>query len=122
MKRKPSRYRAMPVSTRLVRPIKHRGPNLFRPPSASRPPGIYGGKIFVIKQTSRLPSTGAAPGKKVQRILIYDDHPDSLRLVFGRRADSHVHLSDLQRTTSLGVALLWILVVGLMMAMFWPLL
>ena len=112
----------MPVSTRLVRPIKHLDPNLFRPLSASGPSGIYGGKIFVIKQTSCLPSTGAAPGKKVQRILIYDDHPDSLRLVFGRRTASHVHLPDLPRTTSMGVAFLWILVVGLMMAMLWPLL
>src|SRR5436853_1488278 len=40
-------------------------------------------KIFVIKQTSRLPST-SAPSGKIQRILIFDNHPDSLRLVHER--------------------------------------
>jgi hypothetical protein len=78
-------------------------------------------KIFVVKRTSHLPATNAAAGKTLRRILIFDNHPDSLRLVFGRCAASHASLSDPQGTTSWGVAFLWILVVGLMMAMFWPL-
>jgi hypothetical protein len=122
MKRKSSRYRAMPFSARLVKPIENHDPNLFRLPSASRQPGIHARKIFVVKQTRCLAPTHAAAAKRVQRILIFDNHPDSLRLVSGyRRADSHFHVSDPPRTTSWGVALLWILVVGLMMAMFWPL-
>src|SRR5947208_534254 len=41
-------------------------------------------KIFIIKQTGRLPSTSTSGGK-IQRILIFDNHPDSLRLVHERR-------------------------------------
>src|ERR1700726_3074334 len=41
-------------------------------------------KIFVIKETSRVPSINAA-GRKIRRILIFDNHPDSLHLIFGRR-------------------------------------
>jgi hypothetical protein len=95
---------------------------LFRLPSASGQPGVHARKIFVIKQTRWLAPTHAVAAKRVQRILIFDNHPDSLQLVSGYRgADSHFHVSDPQRTTSWGVALLWILVVGLMMAMFCPL-
>jgi hypothetical protein len=121
MKRKSSRYRAMPLSERLVRPIENNHPSLLHLPTASGLAGVRVKKIFVIKQVLHVPQANDAC-KKIQRILIFDNHPDSLRLVFDRRADSHVHLSDPQRMTSSGVALLWILVVGLMMAMFWPLL
>ena len=57
--------------------------------------------------------------KAIRRILVFDSHPDSLRLVFGPRA-SRGQLSDPERIPSWVVALVWILVVGLMMAMFWP--
>jgi len=77
-------------------------------------------KIFVVKQTRWLPPTQLTAGKRVQLILVFDNHPDSLRLVFDHPAPSHVHLSNPQRTPSSVVALLWILVVGLM-AMFLPL-
>src|ERR1700737_4920038 len=49
-------------------------------------------KIFVIKKTSRLPSTNAA-GKKIRRILIFDNHPDSLRLVSEQRLSVDVDLA-----------------------------
>jgi hypothetical protein len=49
-------------------------------------------KIFVIKKTSRLPSTNAA-GKKIRRILIFDNHPDSLRLVSKQRLSVDVDLA-----------------------------
>jgi hypothetical protein len=75
--------------------------------------------IFVIA-TRPLPVNSG--GKTIRRILIFDNHPDSLRLVSGYRGeDSHFHVFDSLRTISWGVALLWILAVGLMMAMFWPL-
>jgi hypothetical protein len=119
MKRKTSHYRALPLPPHFVRPITNRQPDLVRLSSAHGQRDLHARKIFVIEQVRRLPSTNA--DKKIRRILIFDNHPDSLRLVFGRRADSHVHLSDPQRMTSSGVALLWILVMGLLLAMFWPL-
>jgi hypothetical protein len=111
----------MPLAARVFEPINKLDPKLFRSPSAIDHSGVRGRKIFVIKKVQRLPATSTA-GKKIQRILIFDNHPASLRLVFDCRADSRVHLSDSQRITSSGIALLWILVVGLMMAMFWPIL
>jgi hypothetical protein len=73
-------------------------------------------KIFAVVA----PPMPADPGSKtIRRILIFDSHPDSLRLIFGSRAQ-HGPLSDSQRTPSWVFALLWIAMVGLMMAMFWP--
>lgn len=121
MKRKSSRGRALPFSARVVKPIDKLNPNLFRFPSASEHSGVRVRKIFVIKEVQRLPATTTAY-RRIQRILIFDNHPASLRLVFGRRVDSHVHFYDPQPITSSEIALLWILVVGLMLAMFWPIL
>jgi len=78
--------------------------------------GLDRRKIFAIIA----PAIPAEPGcKTIRRILIFDNHPDSLRLLFGSRI-SDGQLSDPQRTPSWVVALLWILVVGLMVAIFWP--
>jgi hypothetical protein len=123
MKKGNSRDREMPRSWQFVRPPNDsRNLSLPRDPSLGRGAGVGAKKIFVVKQTRWLAPTQAAAPKRVQQILIFDNHPDSLRLVSGHRgADSGFHVSDPPRTTSWGVALLWILVVGLMMAMFWPL-
>lgn len=43
-------------------------------------------KIFILKRTSRLMETNG-PVKIVRRILMFDDHPDSLRLILGPSAD-----------------------------------
>jgi hypothetical protein len=43
-------------------------------------------KIFVLRRTSRLTETNG-PVKIVQRVLMFDDHPDSLRLILGPSAD-----------------------------------
>ena len=76
-------------------------------------------KIFVIEQTDRLPSTDAA-GKKIRRILIYDNHPDSLRLVLGRGANRrHSAPRGIGSWDFLIVSLLAL--VGLI-GMFWPVL
>src|SRR5947209_2444654 len=56
-------------------------------------------KIFVIKKTSRLRFTNGAD-KKTRRILIFDNHPDTLRLVFARRPDPHVDAALPQRVSS----------------------
>ncbi len=77
-------------------------------------------KIFIIKKTSRLPSTNAA-GKKIRRILIFDNHPDSLRLLFGERANPYVDLSVPQRVSSWELIVVSILTMSALFGMVWPL-
>ena len=77
-------------------------------------------KIFIIKKTSRLPSTNAA-GKKIRRILIFDNHPDSLRLLFGERTNPHVDLSVPQRVSSWELIVVSILTMSALFGMVWPL-
>ena len=77
-------------------------------------------KIFIIKKTSRLPSTNAA-GKKIRRILIFDNHPDSLRLLFGERTNPYVDLSVPQRVSSWELIVVSILTMSALFGMVWPL-
>jgi hypothetical protein len=76
-------------------------------------------KVFVIKKTSRMPSINAA-GKKIRRILIFDNHPDSLRLVFGRRQSPYP--SAPRRTSSWELTIVSILTIAGLVGMFWPIL
>jgi hypothetical protein len=78
-------------------------------------------KIFVIKKTSRLPSTNAA-GKKIRRLLIFDNHPDSLRLGFGRRGNADVDLSAPPRASSSELIIVSLLTLAALVGMFWPIL
>ena len=57
----------------------------------------------------------------MQHIIIFDDHPDGLRLVLGEPAKPHVNRAVPRRVAS-WVVLFSILVLGLLTAMFWPLL
>jgi hypothetical protein len=77
-------------------------------------------KVIVIKQV-RWPITNAT-GKKIRRILIFDNHPDSLRLVFGRRANSHVDLAAQERVSPWELIFVSALTMGALIGMFWPLL
>ncbi len=78
-------------------------------------------KIFVIKQTGRLLTAGG-PGKKIRRILVFDDHPDSLRLVFTEVANRPVYPTPQKRAGSRQLILPGLaLIVGLAAAMLWPL-
>jgi hypothetical protein len=104
----------------FVRPVTDLQPDLAPRASENEQPGLRARKIFVIKQSSRLPATNTA-GEQVQRILIFDDHPDSLRLVFGRRANSQIDLSMLSRASSWELILVSMLTMGALIAMFWPL-
>src|SRR5260370_40231356 len=107
MERENSQNRGMPLSWQFVRPSSDsRNLRLPRDLALGGRARCGARKIFVVKQTTHLPATNAAAGKTVRRILIFDNHPDSLRLVFGGRAGTHVHLSDPQRPTSWGAALL----------------
>ena len=113
MKRKDSRYRTMSASTRLVRPAEHHAD--FDLPSTSELPGFHGKRIFVIRHVEQLPFT-AGTDRKGLSILVFDDHPDSLRLVFGRRTRTPAIL----RWRSWKPACLATLAGALLIAMFWP--
>jgi hypothetical protein len=78
-------------------------------------------KIFIVRKTTRLPSTNAA-GKKIRRILIFDNHPESLRLVFGHRPHRDVDLSRPAQVISWELILVSILAVAGLVGMFWQLL
>jgi hypothetical protein len=78
-------------------------------------------KIFIVRKTTRLPSTNAA-GKKIRRILIFDNHPESLRLVFGHRQHRNVDLSRPAQIISWELILVSILAVAGLVGMFWQLL
>jgi hypothetical protein len=91
MKKDSFGYRGMPFPARFVRSVDYYYSILLRPGPATERPSVGVRKIFVIKESIRpLPFRSAEarpaaepPGKTIQRILIYDDHPDSLRLVLG---------------------------------------
>ena len=85
----------------------------------SRPQSGGRRKIFLIEQTDRLPLTNAA-GNKIRRILIYDNHPDSLRLVLGQGANRR--LSAPQRIGYWDFLIVSILALVGLIGMFWPVL
>jgi hypothetical protein len=120
MDRKGYHHRRMTFQAPFVRQITHLHPDLARPAFENEQPGLRARKIFVIKQASRLPATNTA-GKQIRRILIFDDHPDSLRLVFGRRANPQVDLSVPPRTLPWELVLISMVTMGALIGMFWPL-
>jgi len=78
-------------------------------------------KIFVFRKTILLPAT-KGPGKQIRRILIFDDHPDSLRLILERPANRQVHRTAQNRGSSRHLVLLGMVLIAASLAMFWPLL
>ena len=54
----------------------------------------------------------------MQHVLIFDGHPESLRLVFGS-ATSEIDLSRPPRASSRHLVLLSILIMGLLTAILW---
>src|SRR5713101_5939653 len=119
MKRERPHYRGMALPTSFVRRITEGQLNLAQTSSGDRQRSRTR-KIFIIKKTSRLPSTNAA-GKKIRRILIFDNHPDSLRLIFGERANPYVDLSVPQRVSSWELIVVSILTMSALFGMVWPL-
>jgi phage-related protein len=107
----------MALPAQFVRPSADDQLNLTPDFSSNRQRRVRMKKIFVIKKTSRLPSTNTA-GKKIRHILIFDNHPESLRLVFGQQADS----SEPQSTSLWELVLVAALTFGAVFGMFWPLL
>ena len=119
MKRKGFRHRPISFPGPFVRPAA--GPSVFRFSSVSEKSRGRARKIFIIKETRR-PASADGAHKKIRRILIFDDHPDSLRLVFGRGADPHVDPSAPQRANSWELVIVSILTTGVLIGMVWPLL
>ena len=74
----------------------------------------------MIKQVRRLKST-IGTRTKIRRILIFDNHPDSLDLVFGRQASPHLDLSRPPRVSPWELILVSILTMVALIGMFWPL-
>jgi hypothetical protein len=80
-------------------------------------PGIRARRIFILKRVSRLPA--ASPrDETVQRILIFDDHPESLRLVFGRRVSPPFGRSAPANAGWWEPVLGWMLMMGVLSLMF----
>ena len=121
MKKEWRHYRGMASPASFVRPSADDQSNLARTFSVTGERPGRTRKIFVIKKTSRQRSTNAA-GKKIRRILIFDDHPESLRLVFGHRLHQDVDLSGQQRAGWWDLVIVSALTIGLLVGMFWPLL
>jgi len=120
MKRISFRKRVMVFPTPLVRSRINRQPNLPQTSSGSEKRRLPSRKIFVIKEAQRLPATNAA-SRTMRRVLIFDNHPDSLRLVFGRQADRQIDFAESNRTSISEFVLVATLTFGLAFGMFWPL-
>jgi hypothetical protein len=87
--------------------------------SANEPTGQRGRKVFVIKQT--ISRRGASGGTaKICRILVFDNHPDSLRLAIREHADVPI---DSAKTSagSWHVLIVSLIAAGGLLGMLWPL-
>jgi hypothetical protein len=121
MKRNISRSRAISFSARPFKPRTTHDPLVLRSSSASEQSSIRAKRIFVISRVSLLPATNTQ-GKTIQRILIFDDHPASLRLVFGRRTSPRVRWPTPPSAQWWELPLAWMLLLGVLIMMFSPLL
>jgi hypothetical protein len=93
--------------------VSHIGDRLRRDAS-----GLRRCKIFAIV-AAPMPTD---PGRKaVRNIVIFDDHPDSLRLVSRQRLNPQVDLAAPRHTSPSHVLLGLVLILALMLGMLWPL-
>src|SRR6266403_1087440 len=121
MKRKSSHHRRIVFPPSFVRPITNPQRSLARDPSPSGQPGVHAKRIFIIRQATQLPPTNSAEAKNAQHILIFDDHPESLRLVFGCRANPSLDSSPPVHVSSWAFVIAGIVTIGALVGMFWPL-
>ena len=115
MKRKSFRYR--PSLPQL--PFADHQPDLAGRARANGQGGLRSRRIFVIGQVRRLVSTTPA---KERRILIFDDHPESLRLLLEHCSTPPRDLSAPEPVISWELVLASILTIGALIALFWPIL
>ena len=120
MKRERFDYGRMALPGSLVTPGADDHLNLAR--SFSLPGERCGRtrKIFVIKKTSRLRSANRAD-KKIRRILIFDNHPETLRLLYRQRPSPDVDLVAARRAGPAHLMFGLLLMLALSIGMFWPL-
>jgi hypothetical protein len=116
MKRKSFRDRRIQVPASLIEPIAARESNLAQASSGIGQTGLRRKRLFIIKQVSR-----SGTDKKIRRVLIFDNHPDSLRLVFEGGAISHHDLPKSRHVSSWELIIVSILTIGGLVGMFWPL-
>ncbi len=85
----------------------------------SRSIGPERGKIYAIVAP---PMPADLCGKTIRRILIFDNHPDSLRLVFGRRLNADVGPGAPQITNRRYIILGLVPILAVVLATVWLLL
>jgi hypothetical protein len=88
--------------------------------SANAQPGMTARRIFVVRQASRL-SVNNTQSRTIRRILVFDDHPDTLRLILGDFADGSVDYAREENARWWEPFLGWALVICLLTLMFLPL-
>lgn len=121
MKRTSFRKRVTAFPAPFVRSAVDREANFAQPSSASGRRRRRGRKIFIIKQRRRLPAANGTD-RNIQRVLMFDNHPDTIRLIFGNGANRHVDLAAPERVSLWDLVLVSALVMSALIGMFWPLL
>ena len=116
MKRKSFRDRQIQVPAPLIGPIAARESKFAQTSSGIREPRLRRKRLFIIKQVSR-----SGTDKKIRRVLIFDNHPDSLRLIFEGGAISHHELPKSRHVSSWELIIVCSLTVVGLIGMFWPL-
>jgi hypothetical protein len=89
-------------------------------PFSPHPANVRTRRIFVIKRAGRLQATGTK-STVIQRVLIFDDHPDSLRLVFGSYGSSQNDETAQQRPRWWEPVLGWMLMICALLVLVLPL-
>lgn len=89
-------------------------------PSARNQSCVRTRRVFVFRKTSLLPTTNSQ-GKRIQRILIFDDHPDSLRLILGPPVKPPIRPAARERASARHFILPGLAIIGAFLAMVWPL-
>jgi hypothetical protein len=122
MKKRSFHHRGRTFNAPVFRlPADDRSANPFRFLSRGRRLGLGTKRFFIIKQAVQLPPTSSAGSRTVQHVLIFDDHPESLRLVFGGAA-AQVDLSRPPGASLWYLVLLSIVIISSLIAILWPLL
>ena len=116
MKRKSFSDRRIQFPAPLVGPIAARESKFAQTSSWIGQTGLRRKRLFIIKQVSR-----SGTDKNIRRVLIFDNHPDSLRLVFEGGAISHYDLPKSRHVSSWELIVVSILTIGGLVGMFWPL-
>jgi hypothetical protein len=115
----------------------HRSPGAnsrFKPQSYPRPRWVQLAKIdnqvldeSTYSGTKRIfaiaspPLPGSSGGKTIRTILIFDNHPESLRLLYRQRSSRDVDLVATRRAHPVYLVFALLLMLALSVAMFWPL-